>query len=456
MNAKGEPFVSTTNSCKLCKPLGACLAFRGIEGAVPFLHGSQGCATYMRRYIISHFREPMDIASSSLGEKSAVYGGGSNLKLGLRNILTKYKAKMIGIATTCLTETIGDDTPMFLKEFRHEFSDLIGSHGKPELVSVSTPSYSGACMEGFHAAVLAVVDQLASCADPVDRVNLFPGFISPADTRYLKEIMSDFGLNTTIVPDLSDTLDAPALTEYEKLPSGGAKLDEIKHMGAARATIEFGRSFPDENTAGKCLHNKFGLPLHSLGLPIGLRETDCFFDVLEELGGISTPGKHVSERGRLVDSYIDGHKYVFGKKAVIYGEEDMITGLTSLLVEVGIRPVMVVTGANGKHLKKAIEHVCAGILDELPAVRENVDFYDIGMEAKNLAPDFLIGNSKGHKLSRELDIPLIRVGFPIHDRFGGQRLLTVGYRGAQQLFDTIVNTIIQEKQDSSDIGYGYI
>ena len=80
---KSTHYVSTTNACKLCKPLGACLAFRGIEGAVPMLHGSQGCATYMRRYIISHFREPMDIASSSLGEKHAVYGGGQNLKQGL-------------------------------------------------------------------------------------------------------------------------------------------------------------------------------------------------------------------------------------------------------------------------------------------------------------------------------------------------------------------------------------
>ena len=33
--------VSTRNACKLCTPLGACLAFRGIEGCLPFLHGSQ-------------------------------------------------------------------------------------------------------------------------------------------------------------------------------------------------------------------------------------------------------------------------------------------------------------------------------------------------------------------------------------------------------------------------------
>ena len=53
--AKAAPYVSTTNACKLCTPLGACLAFRGVEGAVPFLHGSQGCASYYRSTLTRHF-----------------------------------------------------------------------------------------------------------------------------------------------------------------------------------------------------------------------------------------------------------------------------------------------------------------------------------------------------------------------------------------------------------------
>ena len=65
-----EPYVSTTNACKLCKPLGACLAFRGIEGAVPFLRFIPGLRESTRRYIISHFREPMDIASVIPGVRS--------------------------------------------------------------------------------------------------------------------------------------------------------------------------------------------------------------------------------------------------------------------------------------------------------------------------------------------------------------------------------------------------
>jgi len=55
-----------------------------------------------------------------------------------------------------------------------------------------------------------------------------------------------------------------------------------------------------------------------------------------------------------------------------------------------------------------------------------------------------------------LGIPLVRVGFPIHDRIGGQRLLHVGYRGTQQFFDRLVNTLIEASQEASSVGYSYI
>jgi len=158
MTKKHPNYISTTNACKLCKPLGACLAFKGIEGTVPYLHGSQGCATYMRRYIISHYNEPIDIASSSLSEKHAVYGGGPNLKMGLSNVTEKYHPQMIGIATTCLTETIGDDVGMFLREY---IADTTSAKNMPVFVNVSTPSYSGTHMEGFHGTVQQVIKQRA-------------------------------------------------------------------------------------------------------------------------------------------------------------------------------------------------------------------------------------------------------------------------------------------------------
>lgn len=446
-------YVSTTNACKLCKPLGACLAFRGIEGTVPYLHGSQGCATYMRRYIISHFNEPIDIASSSLGEKNAIYGGGANLKQGLKNVTDKYHPQMIGIATTCLTETIGDDLKMILFEYKQEAP---AGEEIPTLVTVSTPSYSGTHMEGFHAAILSVVKTLCQKTLPNGRINILPGFLSPADLRLLKDIIASFALTATILPDISDTLDGPALDEYQLIPEGGTPLEDIRTMAGARATVEFGSTLLDKSSGGNHLQQTFGVGNHRMTMPIGVKATDRFFELLEALSGQVTPPRYGAARGRLIDSLVDGHKYVFGKRAVIYGEEDLVVGLAGFLAEIGVQPVLCASGGKSGKLQEAVAAVTDGLCEVAPETYEDCDFHEISERATELAPDLIIGHSKGYSLAKKLEIPLIRVGFPIHDRVGGQRILHIGYEGAQQLFDLIANAMIQKKQDKSPVGYSYM
>jgi nitrogenase molybdenum-iron protein NifN len=96
---------------------------------------------------------------------------------------------------------------------------------------------------------------------------------------------------------------------------------------------------------------------------------------------------------------------------------------------------------------------------ELPAetlVKEGFDFAEIAETAPGLKPDFLIGSSKGYSIARKLNVPLLRVGFPIHDRIGGQRVLHLGYRGAQELYDRIINALLEVKQGNSNVGYSYL
>src|SRR5210317_319600 len=95
----GAEFKATQNACKLCSPLGASVAYKGFEGCVPLIHGSQGCATYIRRYLISHYKEPIDIASSNFTEDSTIFGGDRNFKIAAQNIINQYKPKIIGIST---------------------------------------------------------------------------------------------------------------------------------------------------------------------------------------------------------------------------------------------------------------------------------------------------------------------------------------------------------------------
>jgi nitrogenase molybdenum-iron protein NifN len=163
-------------------------------------------------------------------------------------------------------------------------------------------------------------------------------------------------------------------------------------------------------------------------LPIGIEASDKFIKTLEEISGTKLPEKHRKERGRLVDAYIDAHKYVFGKKALIYGEEDFVTAMADWLKEIGVEAFWI----------------------------KGADFETLREKAEEFKPDFLLGNSKGYYIARELKVPLVRVGFPIHDRFGANRMHHIGYRGTQELFDRVVNALIEYKQENSPIGYKYL
>jgi nitrogenase molybdenum-iron protein NifN len=444
---------ATQNACKLCNPLGACLAFRGIENCVPFLHGSQGCATYIRRYLISHYKEPIDIASSNFHEESAVFGGSHNLQVGLKNVTAQYKPEVIGIATTCLSETIGDDVPMILREYKKTYRN---GTPMPIMIHASTPSYQGSHIDGFHAAVRATVETLAEKGERQKLVNIFPNMVSPADLRYLKEILSDFRLPFMLLPDYSQTMDGGPWGEYHRIPPGGTPASAIVAAGSAEASIEFGSTLAASKSAAGYLEEAFGVPRHQLSLPIGIKESDKFFDLLETLTEQPRPEKYEDERRRLVDAYADGHKYVFEKKVIIYGEEDLVVAMTAFLREIGMMPVLCASGGKSGQLKQRLTELIPDLEEQGIKVREGVDFVDIEEEAKVLKPDFLIGNSKGYTMSRKNNIPLLRIGFPIHDRFGGQRAHHIGYRGTQELFDRIVNTVIEQRQNASSIGYTYM
>ena len=444
--------VSTQNACKLCAPLGASVVFRGIENCVPLIHGSQGCSTYIRRYVISHFREPIDIASSNFSESTAIFGGGDNLKTALDNLTRQYGPAAIGIATTCLSETIGDDVRLYISQYRKERE----GHAIPSIIHASTPSYSGTHMDGFHAALRATVEALAEGGARESEINLLPGFVSAEDLRHLKEVLSDFGIAFNMLPDYSETLDGESWTDYQKLSAGGTPIQSIRRMGRTLATIQLGRGLGTARSAAAYLEEAWGVRALTLGLPIGIRETDRFFEALTEVTGRAVPLKYRKERGRLVDSYIDGHKYIFGKRAVIYGEADFVAAMAAFLDEIGMVPALCATGAATARVRETILPTLEHSNPENVQVLEDADFVGILEVCRAIGPDIVIGNSKGYFLSKKLGIPLVRVGFPIHDRIGGQRILHTCYRGTQQLFDRIVNALMEAGQESSEVGYSYI
>jgi nitrogenase molybdenum-iron protein NifN len=446
MKQKNAPVkTATQNACTLCAPLGASVVFSGIKNSMTILHGSQGCSTYIRRYIIGTSREPIDIASSSFSETSAIFGGESTLMQAIDNVITQYNPSVLGIATTCLAETIGDDVKQIIRKYRKQHPYA------PPIITVSTPSFKGTHTDGFNAAVYALCDYCAQPSKKGNHIGIFPGFVSAADLRHFIEMVQMFDLEPIVVPDYSETLDGGVWDTYHAISPGGTSIEQLNHLGSARAAVSCIND-PINDAAG-LLHARFGMPAYYCPLPIGVAATDAFVDVLRSISGRDTPAVLLQDRGRLIDAYVDGHKFVYNKKVVLYGDSVLVAALTNFACEIGLNPVCIATGDRNNTLSKLIAGTSWNN-NPAPHILENTDFAAITDIAKTLSPDLIIGNSKGYSIARELGIPLIRTGFPIADRIGGMRTRHIGYAGTQQLFDTIVNALIQHEQDSSEVGYG--
>jgi len=420
-------------------PMGAILPFKGVERSMVILHGSQGCATYMRRHMAEHFNEPIDVASSSMNEKGTVYGGEKNLKQGLDNMLKAYEPKLIGVLTTCLAETIGEDIERIAQDYRaaRELQDL-------PLVTVSSPGYGGTHSEGYWLAVKRIIATLARETTRHNKINVIVPNISPADIREIKRILQLMGADYTLIPDFSDTLDRPYERPYKKMPQGGTRLADIAAMPGAVATIQMGLTVEDGLSPGKYLETEFGVPLYNLPIPMGVEGTDSFINVLSELTGNRPPESLEQERGRLFDCMIDSHKYNFQGRAVIFGEPENVYGVVKTCLENGIFPAVVATGSKCPRLVELLKGQMAKCPSESILLSET-DFTAIREKCRQLHVNIAIGHSDGRYLTEREGIPLVRMGFPIHDRVGGQRLLSVGYVGTTMFLDRVTNTLLEYK-----------
>lgn len=453
-SAKGDKKkFAVINPCRMCQPMGAVQALLGVEGSMPLIHGSQGCSTYMRFQLCRHFREPINVSSSSMSESTVVYGGEENLLKALETINLQYNPTLIGVTSSCLTETIGDDVDLIIRKFR-------GSHHEdheeelPPIVSISTPSYTGSHVDGYDKTIKALLESL--CLPPESEnkkevINIIPGNVAPADMEEIKEILQLMEMDSVILTDTSESLHAPLDGSVEFLPTRGTTLDEIKQASASKITLTLSKH---ADSGGKFLEKRFGIPHVSLPLPVGLENTDRFIRILSSLGNLETiPPIIERDRGRLLDALIDSQSYNHGRKVAVYGDPDLVCGLVSFLSEIGMEPSIVATGTRSRKFRDEISKITSRTKNE-PELINGGDLYDLHQQVKKTGVDLLIGNSYGAPIAVDENIPLFRVGFPIFDRFGAQRIHILGYKGSLNLLDNLTNTIIQHYYDEA--GYELI
>ena len=447
----------SVNPLKMSQPIGGILAFLGIANCMPILHGTQGCTAFGLVLFVRHFREAIPLQTTAMNEVTTIMGGMDNVEQALVNIYKRAKPEIIGMCTTGLTETRGEDIHGDLKLIRKRNPELANL----PIVLVNTPDFKDAFQDGWAKTVTRIIQELipdkSLSASPFQKgelsslppsatqfkkrdltenskVNLLPGsHLTAADIEEIIEMITAFGLSPVVLPDISSSLDGHIPDQFSPTTIGGITVDEIRSMGNSLATIAVGQQM--ESPALE-LEMRSGVSYTVFDRLTGLEANDRFLMYLSGLSGKPVPLKYRRQRSQLVDAMLDGHFYFGGKKVAIGAEPDLLWALSSLVTEMGCKVTTAVTTTQSPLLEKMpCEEVLIG------------DLENFEMRAKGC--DLLITHSHGRQASERLGIPLFRAGLPCFDRLGANHKLSVGYRGTRDLIFQIGNVFLEHTHEGT-------
>ncbi len=424
------------NPCKTCQPVGALYCALGVHKCMPHSHGSQGCVSYHRTFLSRHFKEPAIASTSSFTEGASVFGGGSNLRTAAKNVFEIYDPDIIAVHTTCLSETIGDDVGSYIADMDIPADKLV--------VHTNTPSYVGSHVTGFFNMMCGFINYLARHTGRNNgKVAIFPGFLNPGDLREMKRIADMMQTSYIMFPDQSGVMDAPMTGRYEMYPSGGTTIDEIAALGDCDKVLALGKLTSLE--PANVLKRKCKVPYELMPLPIGIEGTDKYVMELSALAQTEVPAAIEEERGQLIDVMLDAHFYYHGKTVAVFGDPDTVLGLTQLVLEMGMIPKYVITGTPGEAFERMTGEIFRKFDVTDCVAKANADLFELHQWIKNEPVDLLIGSSYGKQIAKAENIPFVRAGFPVLDRYAHSYFPITGYRGALRLVEQITNALLDQR-----------
>ncbi|TVQ09671.1 MAG: bifunctional nitrogenase iron-molybdenum cofactor biosynthesis protein NifEN [Leptolyngbya sp. DLM2.Bin27] len=419
----------TVNPLKQSQPLGAALAFLGIQGAMPLFHGSQGCTAFAKVLLVNHFQEAIPLATTAMSEVSTVLGGDDNVHGGLLTVIENSQPELVGLLTTGLTETRGDDMQAILRDFHRANPEVT-----VPIVFASTPDYKGSLEDGFAAVVESLMRSMPEPGEvnPGQVTLLASAAFGPGDVAELKEIVEAFGLTPIVVPDLSTSLDGHLDdADFATTATGGTTVDQLKAVGRSALTLALGGSMTG---AAQILTERFGTPAQTFTQLTGLGAVDDFLHGLAQISGQPVPAKYLRQRRQVQDAMLDTHFFFGRKRVAIALEPDLLHSVAWWL------------HSTGATIQAAVTTAPSPLLKDLPLDQVYIgDFEDL--EDLAATADLWITNSKARPIARRLGVPLYRHGFPVLERLGNGHRCAVGYRGTLDMLFEIGNMLLEADEE---------
>ncbi|MDH4199956.1 MAG: hypothetical protein OEV66_06200 [Spirochaetia bacterium] len=420
----------SVNPVKLAPGLGAGYAAQGFRKAVPFYHSAPGCSFLSKVLLTQHFMEPVASAGSDIKETALIFGETLELQNSIQKFCEKSKPEIVFILSSSIPEIKGEEYTTILNYLKTKFSDI-------KFILVPAPDFQGGFSEGFADLVYRAIVELAESDGFSDKkingqINFLPApYMTVGDIDEFVEIAESFDLKTIVIPDLSSGPDG-SREKYSGMSVQGTSLEHLILSGRSIATISAGESM---KSAGEFLEKRHGVRHVHFNSITGLSASD---DLIRQFMILSSrtevPRRVKKYRARLKDLMVDTHLVLSNKNIAMALEADHVIAMKSILNEIGVfSEISVAPVVNAKNGNS--ENMIVGTL------------YDIEQKIESGSPvDALFAGTHGQELAKKYNVPLVRSGFPLTDRYGMNYNISIGYKGSIYLIRELANILVDKEK----------
>lgn len=374
-----------------CMLFGAYRTLISVKDAIILIHSITGCNWGTSTFHSPSKQSDLRQASTVIYENDLVFGGENNLDSSLHELSKLYKEQYIFVITGCIPEIMSDNSEHVLSNY----------NGKKKVFLVKAPGFKGNMDKGIQAAFMCLFDNMKPVEKIKNSVNLI-GFFSDdykadSDLTAIKKLLGkEIILNATIPYD---------------------NFNHIKN--ATRASLNL--VFDGFEFAGKYMEEKFGIPFIKVDFPYGISGSEDFINKIHHALSIEKSLK---------------------TKKTLRSFKQIYTYLQKLQ---GMPIAISVDNVRSHALKSFLENELGMITkytynNELSNDKDNENNSEIHSGAV-----MIFGSSFHRNVADKLDIPLIRISYPIFDSINVSKRPYAGLEGALNLTEDIINALMSTK-----------
>ncbi len=360
-----------------CKLFGAYQALGGIQDGVVLLHSVVGCNFGSMSLHVAQDMRDIRQTCTVISDSDVVFSGEASLERAVRSALELFQPSVLFVVSGCVSEMIGDDIPAVLARIPHE----------APLLHVEAAGFRGDAARGLEAGWLALLPLMKP---PVPWP--YPRPYPRSDPRPMVNLIG-LGMDD---PHAADDVEALRAMLAPQAALGAVlsrcTLEEVRRAPYADVNLVLrgkGREL------AQAMKEYFGIPWEELDYPYGAAGADDLWSRLERRFGLDYHQARAELDRQIAEGAGKAYRYLqalYGMPAAILASGPRADGLRRFLEQ-----------------ELGMEVVCFARREELS---DQEDFY---RELRGSEAALLFGSSFEQDGADELEIPLIRVDYPVFD-----------------------------------------